>query len=199
MKKMRIISGIVFKCMLFILPILTLAACGTGQGQTAGKSDQTANTKARPDPPEMDIFTASLMGNLEVIQGHIQAGTDLDQKDPYGSTPLIIAATFGKKEVAMALIEGGADLNLTNGDGATPLHSAAFLCRTEIVKALLENGADKTIKNNTGHTAFEIVAGPFGDVKGVYDAFGAELQPVGLRLDYDRIKTARPKIAEMLK
>ena len=43
------------------------------------------------------------------------------------------------------------------------------------------------------------VEAPFEDVKFVYDAVGAALRPLGLILDYDHIKTTRPKIAEMLK
>lgn len=199
MKKMPIISEIVYKCILFVFSLLTLAACGTGQGKSAGKGDQTSHTEAHVDPPEMDIFTASFMGNLDAIQGHIQAGTNLDQKDAYGSTPLIIAATFGKTEVAKALIAAGADINLPNGDGATPLHSAAFLCRTEIVKALLENGAERNVRNNFGSTPLESVSGPFEEVKPIYDQFSRDLGPLGFRLDYDQIKTTRPKIADLLR
>lgn len=45
----------------------------------------------------------------------------------------------------------------------------------------------------------EIVTIPFEDMKGAYDAIGAGLKPLGIKLDYDQIKAARPKIAEMLK
>jgi ankyrin repeat protein len=150
-------------------------------------------------PPNMDIFTAALFGDLKSVRQHIQAGTDLDEKDAYGSTPLIIAATFGKTEVAKALIEAGADVNVTNNDGATALHSAAFLCRTEIVVALLNNGADKNIKNNYGSTALESISGPFEEAKSIYDQFSKDLGPLGLKLDYEHIKVTRPLIADMLR
>jgi hypothetical protein len=42
------------------------------------------------------------------------------------------------------------------------------------------------------------VAGPFDTVKGYYDYFQNTLGPLGLELDYEYIKTARPRIAEML-
>ena len=99
----------------------------------------------------------------------------------------------------MALIEAGADVNYKNNEGSTALHTAAFFCRTEIVKDLLDNGADKNIKNNAGSTALESVAGPFDDVKGIYDYLGTTLGPLGLELDYEQIKKTRPKIAEILK
>ena len=148
--------------------------------------------------PGVDIHMAALQGDVVAIRLHIEAGSDLNEKDPYGSTPLIIAATFGKTEVAKALIDAGADLNITNNDGGTALHTAAFLCRPEIVKALLEHGADKSLKDGYGNTPLEAVSAPFDAVKGVYDSFAAALAPLGLVLDYEQIRMTRPKIAEML-
>jgi len=156
-------------------------------------------TQSGIKPPKMDIFTAALFGDLKAIDQHIKAGTNLNAKDDYGSTPLIIASTFGKTDVAKALINGGADLNITNNDGGTALHSAAFLCRTEIVEALIENGADKSIRNIYGSTARESVMSSWDMVKPIYDQFSKDLGPLGLKLDYDHIEKTRPVIAEMLK
>ena len=97
------------------------------------------------------------------------------------------------------LIEAGADLKLANRDGSTPLHVAAFFCRSGIVRALLDKGADKEVKNNFGSTALQSVAVPFEAVKGAYESIGKALKPLGLKLDYERIKEIRPKIAEMLR
>jgi fucose 4-O-acetylase-like acetyltransferase len=150
-------------------------------------------------PLHISLHVAALQGNLDAIQQHIDAGSNLNEKDAYGSSPLIIAATFDRTDLAEALIDAGADLTITNNEGATPLHIAAFFCRTEIVQALLETGADKTLKNKAGHTALETVAGPFDSVKGVYDGLGKGLKPLGLRLDYERIKATRPRIVQMLR
>ena len=60
-------------------------------------------------------------------------------------------------------------------------------------------GADKTLPNKAGRTALESVSGPFNDVKGIYDSLGAAVEPLGLKLDYERIKMTRPQIAEMLR
>jgi hypothetical protein len=116
-----------------------------------------------------------------------------------GSTPLITAAALGKTEAARILIDGGADLDFQNSDGSTALHTAAFFCTVEIVGLLLESGADKTLRNNTGQTPLEIVELPFEVLEGAYKAFEADLRPAGVKLDYDRMKAARPEIAEMLK
>jgi hypothetical protein len=181
-----------------VLIILGIWACGNQQGNVNDKKDKTADSKAVKEP-DVDIHAAALLGNLNAIKDHINAGSDLNEKDEYGSTPLIIAATFGKTDVAMALIDAGADLNLQSNEGSTPLHTAAFFCRTDIVKALLDKGADKTIKNNYGSTAYESVAIPFENVKNVYDQISKDLGPLGLKLDYGRIEKTRPEIAEMLK
>lgn len=147
----------------------------------------------------MDIHTATVLGDLDVIQQHIAAGSDLNEREPIvGSTPLISAAVFGKTEVAMALIDAGADINIQNKEGSTALHSAAFLCREEIVKMLLDNGANKDLLNIYGSTPLASVAGPFSTVKAIYDQFSKDLGPLGFKLDYDYLEEARPRIAEML-
>ena len=151
-------------------------------------------------PPTIGLHDAVLTGDLEAVRRQIEAGADLDEKDPLGgSSPLIIAATFGRTEVAKVLIEAGVDLDQRNNDGATALLSAAFLCRTEIVAALLEAGADRSLRDNAGSTALDVVTAPFEDVKEAYDYLGAVLGPLGLELDYERIRTTRPRIAEMLR
>lgn len=160
----------------------------------------TAGCKKQEDPtPHVIIHVAALQGNIDEIRKHIEAGSDLNEIDAYGSTPLIVAATFNKTDVAKALIEAGADMTITNNEGSAPLHIAAFLCRTEIVEALLENGADKDFRNSAGRTALDTVEGPFDEVKAIYDALRKGLEPLGLRLDYERIKETRPKMAEMLR
>jgi CubicO group peptidase (beta-lactamase class C family) len=149
--------------------------------------------------PSLSLHVAVLQGNIDAVRQHIDAGSDLNKKDAWGSTPLIIATTFGRTEVAKALIEAGSDMTIGNNEGSTPLHIAALFGRTEIVKVLLDKGVDKYIRNNSGSTAFDVVAAPFDNDKGIYDKLGAGLKPLGLELDYEQIKMTRPKIAEMLR
>jgi ankyrin repeat protein len=111
--------------------------------------------------PNVSLHVAASQGNIAAVRQHIEAGSDLNEKDAYGSSPLIAAATFGKGEVARALIDAGADLNITNNDGATALHAAAFLCHMEIVAHLLDKGANKYLRDNFGNTASRSVAAPF--------------------------------------
>jgi len=152
-----------------------------------------------PSRASTPLITAAALDKTEAARILIDAGADLNYKNADGSTALITAAAFGRPSVAAMLINAGADLNIQNNEGATALHTAAFLCRLEIVKALLVKGADRTLRNKTGQTAYETVAGPFEDIKFIYDAVGAGLRPLGIILDYDYIKTTRPKIAQILK
>ena len=180
------------------LLLTAMIGCGNQDtGETSAGSDPV-----KPAPPLVDIFTAAGEGNLEAINQHIAAGTDLNQRtgDEQKSPPLIIAITFGQVATAKALIAGKADLDLQNKDGNTALSIAAFLGYGDIVKPLLEAGADRNIKNKDGATALDIVQTPWNDIKPIYDYINSTLfQPFGIPLDYERIQAARPKIAKMLR
>ncbi len=189
----------IVKTAMLLMTILAMIACGGNQSNTTGKADPSNDQETTVKPPSVDIHAATFLGDLKAIQQHIEAGSDLDEKEPtVGSSPLISAAVFGKTEVARALIEGGASVDLQNNEGSTALHSAAFLCRLEIVEMLLEKGADKDLLNNFGSTALQSVSGPFSDVKFIYDQFSKDLGPLGFKLDYKYVEATRPKIAELL-
>jgi len=177
---------------MLIVTLLIVVGCGT-------QEKSSKETRQPPKSPDVSLHEAALQGTIVAVRQHIEAGSDLNEKDVYGSSPLIIATTFGKTEVARALIEAGADMKISDNLGSTPLHIAALLCRTEIVKALLDKGANKYVRNIAGSTALDIVASPFDDDKGIYDILGEALGPLGLELDYEQIKVTRPKIAEMLR
>jgi len=179
--------------------LLTIVSCGNRQGDI-NEEKQGKILKASPEPPATDIHTATIMGDVETLRKHIEAGSDLNIKEAAGgSTPLITAVVFGRDEAARLLVDGGADLNSTNNEGSTALYCAAFFGRTELLQLLLESGADKNIRNNYGTTALESVLMPFGDIKGIYDQINSDLGPLGFKLDYKTLEEARPAIAEMLR
>lgn len=179
--------------MLFLIVALVIISCESKDGSAQNK-------KPGVEAPAIDIHTAVVSGNREALKQHIEAGTDINEKDPFGgSSPLISAALFGKTEMAKMLIDAGADINFQNNEGSTALHTAAFFCRPEIVKLLLEKNADKTIRNKYNSTAYESVAGPYADLKPTYEMLEKMLAPMGLKLDYAYIEKTRPEIANMLK
>lgn len=179
----------------FLATALILTSCNDNTTSAQGNSVEQSTAKT----PDIDIQTAILTDNVKVIEQHILAGSNLNEKEQYGgSTPLITASVFGKTEIAELLINAGADLNIQNNDGSTALISAAFFCRPEIVDMLLKKNADKTLKNNYGQTAYDAVSGSFDDVKGAYEAFGKMLEPMGLKLDFAYLEMTRPEIAKTL-
>ncbi len=168
-------------------------------GNKAEMESNTNSTKSTVEKPEMNIQTAILSDNLEIVKQHIAAGTDLNIKDMFsGSTPLITAATFGRKDIAKALIDANAELDIKNNEGSTALHAAAFFCHIEIVQMLLDAGADKTIQNNYGATARGSVIGAFSEMKPVYEMIQKQLEPLGLKLDFKHLELTRPMVAVML-
>ena len=182
------------------LVFVIVSACQNKEPKSKESQSQSIQTQEPVSNPQMSLHAAVVTGNMEMVNYHINSGSDLNVKEPAGgSSPLITACVFGQTEAALALIEAGVDVNQTNNDGSTALHTAAFFCRIEIVKALLAHGIDKTIKNNAGSTATESVAVPFEAVKPIYDYFSKVYEPLGLKLDYKKIQETRPVIAEMLK
>ena len=151
----------------------------------------------------MSLIDASATGDLDTVKKHIAGGTDVNQLDPDEQgdkdSCLGVAAAFGHREVVLALIEAGADIGYKNKNGSTPLHIAAFFCYPEITKTLIDKGADKNAVDNEGGTALDGVLLPWNQAKGIYDVMNSIFAPLGAPLDYDRIKSTRPEIVDILR
>lgn len=179
--------------------MLLLAFCLTSCAEEKGKQKTNETAKIEVKAPDVPLMQAVMSGNLEAVRQHIEAGSDLNEKDAMsGATPLMTALTFDKQEIASALIDAGVDLEIKNNDGSTALHVAAFFARVEAVQMLLDAKADKTVKNNFGATARETVSAPFEDLQPIYEMMQQQLGPLGLQLDMAELEKARPVIAIML-
>ena len=192
-KKINIIRYIAFAT------IILSAGCGGSSSQSSNKEEKTlAPTK----PPAISLIDASATGDLDAVKKHIAAGTDVNQLDPDEQgdkdSCLGIAAAFGHKDVAIALMDAGADIGYKNKNGSTPLHIASFFCYLEITKALVDKGADRKAIDNEGGTALDGVLLPWSQAKGIYDLMNSIFTPLGVPLDYDRIKSTRPEIVNIL-
>ena len=196
MKTLKITS-IRMTVQMLLLALLLTSSCAQSDKKT--NSVKTTETTKSVTKPSMDIHAAVLTGNLEAVKQHIEAGSDINQKEEMsGSTPLMSAATFNKTEIAKALINADADLTIKNNDGGTALHTAAFFGRIEIVQLLIDAKADKTVRNNFGATPREIVMTDFAQMKPIYEMLTQQLQPMGFTLDFDELQKARPVVAMML-
>ena len=106
--------------MILVLMAILLPACS--------QSSKDPNNISGLDAPAMDIQTAIMSDNLEIVKQHIEAGTDINLKDQMsGSTPLNSAVAFGKTDIAKALIDANADLTIKNNDTPDDLNSKHIL------------------------------------------------------------------------
>jgi len=91
----------------------------------------------------MNIFEVIENGDLETLKKLVSRGADVEAKNKYGETPLILASEFGHLEIVKCLIEKcNANVESKDNHGNTPLILASGYGYLEIVKCLIENGAN---------------------------------------------------------
>jgi ankyrin repeat protein len=91
----------------------------------------------------------------------IDRGSDVDSRDRYGQTALMLVARNGYLEAARVLVGAGADLDRTAKYHLSALMLAVVNDRTPIAELLIEAGADTQIRGTgppgfAGKTALEL-------------------------------------------
>jgi len=111
---------------------------------------------------ELEFINSVGAGNITDLRSLVvlllTAGADVNAKNDYGWTALMMAVFHDHVENAKLLLEAGADVNAKNNRGLTALMMAAqyFHDHVENAELLLEAGADVNVKNNRGQTALMI-------------------------------------------
>lgn len=82
----------------------------------------------------------------------LRLGSDPNEIDAYGYTPLVNCSLRGCLKSAKILINNGADINMKAMHGYSPLHASAQNGYTELAELLIDNGADTEVKNDDGDT-----------------------------------------------
>ncbi len=89
------------------------------------------------------LMTAINRNDIEQVQGLIDQGVDVNQLEPNGDAPLIMAAYKGYSAIVEILLQAGADVTAVDpGMKATALHAAAYAGRTEAARLLIDYGID---------------------------------------------------------
>lgn len=91
-----------------------------------------------------------LFGTLSGVEQFILAGSDIEETDEYGFSPLIEATIANKIEVVALLLEYGADINNADTTGRTALHWAVDNHNLALCEILLANKANANAYTTAG-------------------------------------------------
>ena len=94
----------------------------------------------------MELFN----GNINEFKELVLSGVDVNIKDKYGDTSLIISSRHGFSDIVKELLISGADVNIKN---ISSLMLASHYGYSEIVKELLLNNADVNLTDNYGDSS----------------------------------------------
>ncbi len=120
---------------------------------------QTTQEKAKA------LFNAVQEGNLKQVLALLDGGIDVNCRDTYNCTPLIVAVKYDQLEIARALCDKGADVNTTSkieedkGEyGFTPLQWAAWRCNSSMAELLISKGASPGQRDKSGTDTALLIA-----------------------------------------
>lgn len=147
---------------------------------------------APPAPPAQDVWSAAGGGDIDALEGHLRAGTNLNALHPEaGFTPLVAAVVARQNEALEWLLANGADADARNGDGGTALIAAAFLGLPEAARTLLAHGADPTASNDDGQNLWDIAALDWETTRYIVGL-------LELEIEREALEAGRAEILEML-
>lgn len=89
---------------------------------------------------QLHLIDSIYNNDLTEVKRIISLGMDLDFKNDYGATPLIIAVCMGGGMVEV-LLDAGADIDFPGESPASPLYHALISRNTDCVHLLLTRGA----------------------------------------------------------
>lgn len=104
---------------------------------------------------------AATRGDVEAARRLLEAGVNINARDRYGQTALMLAAHRGHVALVELLVEKGADLNVTAKYRLSALMLAVVAGHVEIARQLVRAGADVSIRGSgapgfDGKTAYDL-------------------------------------------
>ncbi len=97
-------------------------------------------------------------GSREMLQLLLGAGADVNTRNSYKQTPLMLLGEQSTADMVWDLIHAGAKVNLKDEEGDTALIEAAMQKNVSVLMALINAGARVDIRNNEGKTALMLAA-----------------------------------------
>ncbi|PRP79501.1 ankyrin repeat protein [Planoprotostelium fungivorum] len=119
--------------------------------------EQKVNLWERNTEGMTSLMLAVYNNHLPSAEYLIQAGANVHDNEPFGSTPLIISAQKGYQEMTDMLLRHGALSTARDARGRTALHFAACTS-TGIVRSLVEAGAPVNAVNGSKESPLHYAA-----------------------------------------
>ncbi len=94
----------------------------------------------------------------EVARLLIARGADIEARDDFRHTALVLASLRGSAEVVALFLDKGAKVNVVDNNGSSALHHAAFRSYPGIVNLLLSHGAEVNVRNADGDMPLHLAA-----------------------------------------
>jgi ankyrin repeat protein len=100
-------------------------------------------------------------GDVQIVGDLLGRGAEVDARDRYGQTALMLAAHAGYREVVEILIAHQANLNITAKFGLSALMLALVAGHTEVARVMAKAGADLSLRGTgapgfAGKTAYDL-------------------------------------------
>ena len=100
-------------------------------------------------------------GDVKIILDFLKRGIDVNARDRYGQTALMLAVHAGQSEVVETLIAHRANLNITAKFGLSALMLAIVAGHEEVARLLAKAGADLSLRGTgapgfAGKTAYDL-------------------------------------------
>ena len=107
-------------------------------------------------------------GNVDALGPWVMSGADINQKNAFGLTPLMYAASYFRNECVAAMLRLGASARHVDNRGRTALHWLAARVAegtgdgldrgSKVVQLLVQAGCDDRRTDETGRTAVDLAA-----------------------------------------
>jgi ankyrin repeat protein len=104
------------------------------------------------------LLDAAANGELHEMRDLLDRGADVNARNLFESTPLILCSSQHDPEFLRLLIDRGADIDAKNRDGVDALIRAASSGRLESVRLLLDRGADLSCRNHRKEPVLTVAA-----------------------------------------
>ena len=108
-----------------------------------------------------DWRRAAIAGDTEALGRLLAEGLDIDSRDKYGQTALMLAARHGRDDAVRLLLDKGADMNVTAKFGLSALMLAIVNRHERTARQLVDAGANTRLRGSgapgfAGKTAHQL-------------------------------------------